>query len=166
MSQPIRLDEVTDLLAREAHSLDNRQWDDWLALFHADAWFWVPAWRGDYELVEDPQSEISLMYHPTRAGLEDRVWRVRSGLSAASAALPRTCHLVGSVRIVQGDASQALVHSSWHCHRLDLHTSQTQMLFGHYEHHLRAGTEGWRIAGKKVVLMNDRIPTMVDFYCL
>ena len=80
--------------------------------------------------------------------------------------LPRTCHLVGSTRIVRGDASEALVHSNWNCQRLDLRTSQTQMLFGRYEHHLRLDAEGWRIAGKKVVLMNDRIPTMVDFYCL
>ena len=166
MNEPIRLDEVTDLLAREAHSLDARQWDTWLALFHPDAWFWVPAWRSDHELVDDPQREISLMYYPSRAGLEERVWRVRSGLSEASAVLPRTCHLVGSTRIVRCDASEALVHSNWNCQRLDLRTSQTQMLFGRYEHHLRLDAEGWRIAGKKVVLMNDRIPTMVDFYCL
>ena len=81
MSQPIRLDEAADLLAREAHSLDNRQWADWLALFDPDAWFWVPAWRADHELIDDPQREISLMYYPSRAGLEERIWRVRSGLS-------------------------------------------------------------------------------------
>jgi 3-phenylpropionate/cinnamic acid dioxygenase small subunit len=31
---------------------------------------------------------------------------------------------------------------------------------------LREGPQGWRIASKKVVLMNDTIPTMLDFYCV
>ncbi|HPU50830.1 MAG TPA: aromatic-ring-hydroxylating dioxygenase subunit beta [Burkholderiaceae bacterium] len=166
MNASLRLDEASDLLAREAHCLDNRQWDEWLALFDPDAWFWVPAWRTDHELVDDPMREVSLMYHPSRAGLEERVWRVRSGLSEASSVLPRTCHLVGSVRGVQSESGHAVVHSSWNCQRLDLRSAQTHLLFGHYEHHLRNQGQGWRIAGKKVVLMNDRIPTMVDFYCL
>lgn len=166
MNPTIRWDEAAQLLAIEAHCLDTQRWDDWLALYLPEAWFWVPAWRHDHELIDDPQAEVSLMYYTARAGLEDRVWRVRSGLSAASSPLPRTSHLVASVHLVSADAASALVHSAWSCHRLDLRGSQTQTLFGRYEHHLKATPQGWRIAGKKVVLMNDRIPTMVDFYCL
>ena len=40
------------------------------------------------------------------------------------------------------------------------------MLFGRYEHTLRRGGDGWRIARKKIVLVNDTISTMVDVYCL
>jgi len=34
------------VIHREALYLDERRWDDWLALYHDDAEFWVPAWRG------------------------------------------------------------------------------------------------------------------------
>jgi 3-phenylpropionate/cinnamic acid dioxygenase small subunit len=33
-------------------------------------------------------------------------------------------------------------------------------------HTLRQAGGRWRIARKKVVLMNDTIPTMLDFYCI
>lgn len=166
MTQALRLDEAAQLLGTEALYLDTQRWDDWLSLFLVDAWYWVPAWRADHELVDDPQREISLIHYAARAGLEDRVWRVRSGLSAASVPLPRTSHIVGSVCLVQAEPDQALVHAAWSCHRLDLRGAQVQTLFGRYEHHLRRTADGWRIAGKKVVLMNECIPTMIDFYCV
>jgi 3-phenylpropionate/cinnamic acid dioxygenase small subunit len=44
------------------------------------------------------------------------------------------------------------------------------VLFGRYEYRLRRHDEGgreyWLIARKKVLLLNDHIPTMIDFYCL
>jgi 3-phenylpropionate/cinnamic acid dioxygenase small subunit len=37
---------------------------------------------------------------------------------------------------------------------------------GSYQHHLVCEQGEWRIQSKKVVLMNDQIPTMLDFYCI
>jgi benzoate/toluate 1,2-dioxygenase beta subunit len=38
------LQDVQQLLYREARALDDRDWDAWLALYTPDAEFWVPSW--------------------------------------------------------------------------------------------------------------------------
>ena len=166
MSAVITAAEAADLLYREGHFLDARRWDDWLGLYCEDAVFWVPAWKGPHELVDSPDTEVSLMYYTARAGLEDRVWRVKSGLSAASSPLRRTSHGVASVIIAGQSAAGVEVHASWTCHAFDLRQGAQHVFFGRYEHLLRREGGSWKIARKKIVLMNDRIPTMLDFYCI
>ena len=73
-----------DLLYREALFLDTQRWDEWLDLYTSDCEYWVPAWKSAHQVTEDPKREISLIYYASRAGLEDRVWRVRSGRSVAA----------------------------------------------------------------------------------
>ena len=79
----ITLQEATELLYREAYFLDSQAWDEWLALFLEDCEYWAPAWKSEHEPTSDPKAEVSLIYYASRAGLEDRVWRVRSGRSVA-----------------------------------------------------------------------------------
>ena len=38
------LAQVTDCLLEEAACLDERRWDDWLAMYEDDCLFWLPAW--------------------------------------------------------------------------------------------------------------------------
>ena len=38
--------------------------------------------------------------------------------------------------------------------------------FGRYEHDLKRAGDGWRITRKKIILMNDFIPAMVDVFCV
>ena len=73
-----------ELLEREAICLDEQRWDDWLALFTADCEYWIPTWRHDETLTADPRKELSHVYYANRAGLEDRIVRIRSGRSPAS----------------------------------------------------------------------------------
>ena len=48
--------QVEEFLYREARYLDDRQWDDWLALYQPHAEFWMPSWDDDDKLVENPQA--------------------------------------------------------------------------------------------------------------
>src|SRR5262245_23495775 len=86
-------EECRGLVHREARLVDERRFEEWLGLFEPDCEYWVPAWHGETP-TRDPRSEVSLIYYTDRVGLEERVWRFTSGLSAASRPLPRTCHLV------------------------------------------------------------------------
>jgi 3-phenylpropionate/cinnamic acid dioxygenase small subunit len=154
---------------REALYLDTQRWDEWLALYAEDARFWIPAWTDEHTLSVSSDSELSLMYCAARAGLEDRVWRIRSGLSVASTPLLRTAHAVSSCVVSEieiAGASAVQVESSWTCHVHNPKHRTEHVFFGRYEHLLRQAPQGWRIASKKVVLMNDTIPTMLDFYCV
>ncbi|MCK0538347.1 aromatic-ring-hydroxylating dioxygenase subunit beta [Alcanivorax quisquiliarum] len=100
--QYLRVMEVTELLAREADHIDRREWQAWVDMYTPDSEFWMPAWRNEDEITEDPLKEISLIYLPDR-GIEDRVFRFTSGDSYASTPLPTTSHCVGSVRVLSDD---------------------------------------------------------------
>ncbi|MGA8051307.1 MAG: aromatic-ring-hydroxylating dioxygenase subunit beta [Burkholderiales bacterium] len=157
--------DAVDLLYREGHHLDAQRWDDWLALYCEDAEFWMPAWKEPHALTESPDREVSLIYYSARAGLEDRVWRVRSGLSVASLTLPRTAHVISGVVLEGHSPGGGLeLRSTWTCHVYDVKRAAQHVFFGRYEHRLRNESGRWLIAAKKIVLLNDRIPTMIDFY--
>jgi 3-phenylpropionate/cinnamic acid dioxygenase small subunit len=161
------VEDVTETIYREAHYLDERRWDDWLALFADDAVFWMPAWRDEEHLTDSPDHELSLIYCRGRAELEDRVWRLQSGLSGASTPLARTAHAISNA-LVEGDAGSGRldVRSSWTVQVYNPKTRREHAFFGRYEHTLRRVADRWVIARKKIVLINDRIPTMLDFYCV
>lgn len=154
------------LVHREARLLDERRWADWLALYRPDATFWMPAWDAEFVLTADPDREVSLIYYASRAGLEDRVWRIESGKSVASMPLARTTHLIAGVELLDQASDRLRVASAWTTHVWRTKTKQAVTFFGRYEHELARADDGWRIRRKKIVLVNDTVPTMLDFYCV
>lgn len=155
-------EQVESLLFREAEYLDARQWDEWLELFDPGAEYWIPSWDSEYEYTVDPDKEISLMYYRDRSGLEDRVYRLRTGRSSASVPLPRTCHLVTNIRPVlnpDGTCSVKANFSSWVVRR-----NVTQNFCGYYEYLLIPHEQEWRIKKKKIIVINDYIDTVLDIY--
>jgi 3-phenylpropionate/cinnamic acid dioxygenase small subunit len=157
---------AAELLYREALYLDQRRWDEWLGLYHAEAEFWVPAWKSEDEPTADPATEISLIYTSALSELADRVWRVRSGKSIASVPLPRTAHIVTNV-LAAADASGAIAASSiWTTHVFNVKRREEHLFFARCEHRLvRVGAD-WRIRRRKAILLNDTLPTMLDFYTI
>ncbi len=156
-----------EFLENEVLCLDERRWDDWLALFTEDCEYWIPMWRNDETLTEDPRRELSHVYYAARSGLEDRIVRIRSGRSPASLPLPRTTHLLGNIRLIGAPAADRFrLRSSWVCHVFFPRARESHAFFGHSEHELIARGSGWLIARKKIVLQNDYIPGMLDVYCV
>lgn len=166
MKRADALVEGAEVVNREARLLDTQAWDEWLALYAQDCVYWVPAWDGEHRLTNDPDGEISLIYYSSRAGLEDRVWRIRSGKSVASTPLPRTVHLVTGIELLQAAPDRLELCASWTTQVYRVKRKEQETLFGRYEHTLRRDGAGWRIARKKIILANDTVPTMVDVYCL
>ena len=81
---PLSAEDVRRFLYREARCLDDKDWDGWLAHYAPDVEFWMPSWDDDDKLVEDPQTEISLIWYGDKGGLEDRVFRIRTERSSAT----------------------------------------------------------------------------------
>lgn len=158
------LAEASQLLYREAYYLDAQRWDEWLALFTEECEYWMPAWKGEHELTENPKREVSLIYYGTRAGLEDRVWRIRSGQSIASTPVPRTTHTVNNILVEDVSADSMTALSTWTAHCFFHKTNKSEVFFGDYRHSLCRTDAGWQIARKYVVLKNDYVPTMLDIY--
>jgi benzoate/toluate 1,2-dioxygenase subunit beta len=158
----ISRDEAHDLIAREGMYLDLRQWDDWLGLFTDDVVYWVPAWRDEVSPTSDPQSELSLIFYQGRHNLEDRVWRVKSGLSIASTPLQRTAHSATNILV----AADGGVHATFSVHCYNARKQEAHMFFGRYDYELRQDGAVWKIAKKTTTLLNDCIPAVADFYML
>ncbi|MEY3906343.1 MAG: hypothetical protein RIR59_1166 [Pseudomonadota bacterium] len=155
-----------ELLYREALYLDTQRFDDWLALFTEDVEFWMPAWRDEVSTTGDPEQELSLIYYKGRRNLEDRVMRLTSGLSVASTPLPRVVHLVTNVLVVEAQGDHAVISAAFNTHRFDARMSRADQFFGRYDYRVVRHGDAWKIARKKITLLNDMIPTVVDINVL
>jgi 3-phenylpropionate/cinnamic acid dioxygenase small subunit len=153
-----------ETLYHEAACLDERRWSEWLSLFTDDAEFWLPAWTTDGQSTNDPAAQLSLIYYNNRSGLEDRVWRIESGVSPASSPLVRTCHLITNVRASGSVGAEVRVASNWQVHIFRPERQDTLTYFGFYQHRLRSVEGAWKIAGKKIILLNDLIDGVLDVY--
>ena len=167
MSAELTLEAATAVLHAEGLSLDERRWNDWLTLYVEDVVYWVPAWKNESETTTDPDRELSLIYYQGRGGLEDRIWRLQSGLSVASNPLRRTAHMIGNIQVVeQVSSGEGRVKASGVVHVYDPRRKTATAFFGLYEYRLRFADGGWKIAAKTVRLLNDNIPAVLDVYML
>jgi benzoate/toluate 1,2-dioxygenase beta subunit len=166
VNAPLSSREAEELLYTEALLLDESRWEEWLELYLPDSVFWVPAWRDETTPTQDPESELSLIYYRGRRNLEDRVWRARSGMSVASTPPSRVVHAITNVLVERADSSEAIISSCFTVHLYDRRSDRTHVFFGRYQHALQCVDGAWRIAAKKILLLNDVIPTVVDFYSI
>jgi len=166
MSAVLTRSEAEDLLYREARALDERRFDNWLALYADDVIFWMPAWIDETTTTSDPDTQLSLIYYEGKQNLADRIWRLRSDLSNASEIPARVSHIVGNVIVERADAGEAVILSAFTAHHHDPRSDRTHVFFGHYRHVFRREGDVWLIAAKTIILMNDCIPTVADLYML
>ena len=66
--------DLAALVYQEARLLDAQRWDDWLALFAADAFYWVPLSAS----ATDPTREQSIAYEDHML-LQVRIERLKAG---------------------------------------------------------------------------------------
>ncbi|ANX04523.1 aromatic-ring-hydroxylating dioxygenase subunit beta [Immundisolibacter cernigliae] len=151
-----------DLLYTEARRLDQRDWDGWLDLYLPEASFWIPMWDTEYELTTDPQSQLSLMWYGDRTGLEDRVFRIRTGMSSASVPLPRTVHQISNILTEPQGDGDIMVYSN--CQTMSYRHKTIDNFYCHYEHRLRPVAGTLKIIAKKIIVANDLIRDVMDFY--
>ena len=157
------LEQVQQFLYREARYLDDREFENWLTLYSPDVEFWMPAWDDDDKLVEDPQTEISLIYYPHKGGLEDRVFRIRTERSSAtSLPEPRTSHNISNVEIIEQDGSTCKLRFNWLTFNYRYKITDTH--FGTSFYTLDTSGEQPLITKKKVILKNDYIHHVIDVY--
>jgi benzoate/toluate 1,2-dioxygenase beta subunit len=158
----ISYDAICAFLYREARLLDDREWDEWLTCYAPDASYWMPAWDDDDQITEDPQSQISLIYYPSRDGLEDRVFRIKTERSGASTPEPRTSHNVTNVEVLEMRGEEVDVRYNFNT--LNHRYKVTDQFFGTMFVTLRGSGDRLQIARKKIVLKNDYIRQVIDVY--
>jgi 3-phenylpropionate/cinnamic acid dioxygenase small subunit len=138
---------VEQFLYHEARLLDTQKYEEWLELFTEDATYWVPLEQNQ----KDPY-ETSSIIHDDRTLLELRVKQARHPRAHARLPLARTVHTVANIVFSEKD-SQVLVNSTL---QLIEFRNETQRLWGALvEHRLRRAGESFRIAHKRVDLVNS-----------
>jgi benzoate/toluate 1,2-dioxygenase beta subunit len=157
------VEDARQFVYREARFLDDKDWENWLALYAPDAEFWVPSWDDDDELVTDPQTEISLIWYGHKGGLEDRVFRIKTERSAATS-MPqnRTSHNISNVEILTQGNGVCELRCNWVT--LSYRDKTVDTHFGTSFYTVDTTSVQPLIKRKKVVLKNDYIHHIVDIY--
>ena len=156
------IEQAQAFLYTEARYLDEKDWDSWLALYAAEAEFWMPAWSEDDQLTTDPQTQISLIYYANRGGLEDRIFRIRTERSSATMPEPRTSHNISNVEIIAQGGDEVKLRFNWFT--LSHRYKATDTYFGTSFYTLDTAGAAPVIKAKKVVLKNDYIRHVIDIY--
>jgi 3-phenylpropionate/cinnamic acid dioxygenase small subunit len=138
-------------LLHEARLLDEGKFDEWLALFTPDAWYWVPS---EPEQT-DPVETVSLIYDDRRL-LETRVRRLGSPRMYSQEPRSRTSRIVTNVTIEEGDAASCTVRSKFMM--IEYRREQQRLFGGTVLHRLVQADGRIMIAWKRVNLVNCDAP--------
>ncbi len=146
--QRATLEDVTQFIYREARLQDEHQYDAWEALWTDDALYWVPA-GGE---GGDPEQEMSIIYdNRSRIGL--RIRQFHTGKRFSQTPRSRLRRLVSNVEVLSDDGREILVTAN-----AMVFESQTRgdiVWASRNEYKLRREGDGFRMALKKVVLVNN-----------
>ena len=139
---------VEQFLYHEARLLDTQQLEAWLDLFTADATYWVPLERDQKEPLE-----TSSIIHDDRTLLELRVKQARHPRAHARLPLARTVHQVGNVMVLSENNSETTVASTLQV--VEFRNEKQRLHGALVEHRLRRAGDSFRIAHKRVDLVNS-----------
>ena len=149
-------------LYAEARSLDEQRWTDWLEFYAPDVEFYMPSWDDDDKLTTDPHNEVSLIYYPSRQGLEDRVFRIQTDRSSATTPDTRTGHAIHNIEVLERGENSLHVTFNWATHSFRYDT--VDLYFGTSQYTIDTSGEKPLIKRKHVVLKNDYIHHLLDIY--
>jgi 3-phenylpropionate/cinnamic acid dioxygenase small subunit len=148
---PLDLHRCVLFLEHEARLLDEAKFDDWLALFTSDAWYWVPSEPGQ----NNPHETVSLIYDDRRL-LETRVRRLGSPRMYSQEPRSRTSRIVANATIEDAEGRAATVRSKFLM--IEYRREQQRLFTGTAWHHLVLLDGALRIAWKRVDLVNCDAP--------
>lgn len=159
IADPALRDRCRQLLEREARLLDERRFEDWLALFAPECLYWVPGTPGG----SDPRQEVAISFDDRRQ-LEGRIYRLRTGYAWSQVPASRTARLASNVEVFgTAEASTYMVRSTFLVS--EFRAGETRVLSGWCCHRIAERAGGWQILVKQVNLIdcdqNLRNPSVI-----
>ncbi len=152
--------DIEAFLYHEANLLDDRRYEDWLALLTDDVRYWVPMRRnvkfGELEREFTREGQDINWFDEGKQTLTQRVHQILTGVHWAEEPLSRISHLVTNVEILEAsptaaDAAEVSLRCRFIIYRNRVET-ETDILVGRREDTLRRIDGEWRIAQRKVLL--------------
>ena len=169
MSDPVSSQEIREIeqfLFDEAWCLDERRFDDWLALFTDDARYWMPTRRAVAKAVVNTSTSVSEelaapgetgWFEDSKLTLLARVMRLKGGIAWAEDPPSRTRRMVTNVQVEQvqpepGDGEEEYrVRSYFMLHRTR-HQMERETFVGCRNDLLRRVGGELRIAAREIIL--------------
>ena len=152
--------DVADFLCREAEILDERRYEEWLALIAEDVRYWMPMRRnvkvGEAEREFTRAGQDINWFDEGKETLTRRVKQILTGMHWAEEPVSRISHMVSNVRLLEVNPSAAepaevTVGCRFLIYRNRVET-ETDILVGKREDLLRRVDGHWQIARRKIVL--------------
>ena len=151
-AQPrLDLHRCEQFLLHEARLLDDGKFDDWLALFTLDAWYWVPSEPDQ----ADPVETVSLIYDDRRL-LETRVRRLASPRMYSQEPRSRTSRIIANVTREDVERNSCTVRSKFIM--IEYRREQQRIFGGTMLHRLALAGGRILIAWKRVNIVNCDAP--------
>lgn len=145
-----------EILHLEARLLDERRFDEWLDLFTDDATYFLPI------VVSDDPREPALI-KDSKAGMEERVFRLTKTLAHAQNPPSRTQHDITNIEVDQAADGTLEVHCNQTVHEMRtgdvFHVGLAKpRLFAARCRYLLVRQDGWRIKEKTCSLIDREFP--------
>ena len=152
--------EIEEFLYREADLLDERRYEDWLALVAEDVRYWMPMRRnvkvGEAEREFTRAGQDINWFDEGKETLTRRVKQILTGMHWAEEPVSRISHMVSNVRLLEvnpsiAEPAEVAVRCRFLVYRNRVET-ETDILVGKREDVLRRADGQWQIARRKIVL--------------
>ena len=141
-------DEVQRVLFHEARLLDDRRYDEWLALFVPECLYWVPS-RNE---PGDPRTETGI-YLDDRRRLTDRVGLIRTGHLHAQIPPSRTRRMLTNIE--QWTAADGSVRARANVVIWEYRKGQTRSYPGWQAYEIERDASGFLALATKIVCLLD-----------
>jgi benzoate/toluate 1,2-dioxygenase beta subunit len=148
----VSLAEVYELLAREAHLLDDRDYEGWLRLFTDECLYWMPV----DPLVEDGALRLNVFYDD-RPKMEDRIVRLTSGSAYTEEPISLTARTFSALQLEHGGEDDGVAVRS-NFQMVAYRSGEQRVLGGWCRHRLVRQGEALLIAEKRVTLLGSDAP--------
>ena len=157
------LRQIEQFLFLEARLADEGDYDGWEALWTDDGVYWIPANGDDI----DPATQMSILFD-NRSRIALRVRQLKSDKRHAQNPRSRLRRLLGNIELLDGDADPGAVDGDVvvgaNFFIYESRERGTTIWGGRSEYRLRRVDGGWRMARKKVMLVdNDRALSTLAF---
>src|SRR5919108_2212360 len=147
IAQMLLKQQVEDFLYHEAELLDERRYEEWLALLAEDVRYWMPMRRnvkfGELEREFTREGQDINWFDEGKETLTRRVQQILTGVHWAEEPLSRLCHMVSNVQLLHvtpsvAEPAEVTVKCRFLIYRNRVET-ETDLLVGKREDVLRQG---------------------------
>lgn len=151
LDELVRYHGITQFLYHEARLQDEHRFQDWEALWTEDAVYWLPA-NGENT---DPERDMSILYdNRSRIGL--RIRQFLTGKRYSQMPVSRLRRVIGNIEVLGDELNGTRITANMLLY--ESHRRGQIMWAARNEYLLRQVDGQWRLAFKKVALVNNDAP--------